>query len=429
MSDMESEDEDDSYMKPIVCKSPGPDTRSKLDILMSERFLESEEWQEMVISLLKLDDSGLIAVYDIVAASIEKMKYNSRLNDGEGIVLHSSCIKFIEKLLNYRPAAIAYQDDSKRNLLRLIIESGRGLTEYFAFDLIKLIVAINKQQLGRPLDDNDILPYDMSSINGGFFAAAFKLIDRKKTTKNPDMYKREILKLIVDANGALPIHLAAKFGGLSTISFLLDEYPESCSVVDKLGGNLLHYAIYNPSEDSLNYLLGRYPKLLLKSNKDGMLPIHDYIYFGKPNNNMKIISSICNINTEVLKKPTFVTKRILLHLVINAFKFQPVSPSADILRLLLRLYPAAVNVKDKFKQTPYDIAVDRKLDTYFLRLLLREDLSMNPQELYRLNYKERRMALFISAGAAIFGSTNEPIIWRMLWMNDKEILKKVISFL
>ena len=75
------------------------------------------------------------------------------------------------------------------------------------------------------------------------------------------------------------------------------------------------------------------------------------------------------------------------------------------------------------------MAVSRKLDPYFLRLLLRADISINPQELFRLNYQERRMALFISSGAAVFGSTEKITIWRKLWLENKDMLREVVSFL
>ena len=238
----------------------------------------------------------------------------------------------------------------------------------------------------------------------------------------------------------LPIHFAAKFAGLSIVSFLLDEYPESATIVDIYGRNLLHLSMDNPFKEVAIHLNNQYPELNFQQCNLGRIPL---IYaFPEISTDMNIVSSICNTNLEVLKiVSTRAFRSLPLHQLIDCRRMiQPVSPLADtlrlFLRLFLRLYPAAANIKDVFGQTPYDIAVNnnlvarsRKLDNYFLRLLLRADISINPQELYRLNYQERRMALFLSSGKAIFETSNKSIIWRKLWIDNIDILKEVVSFL
>ena len=109
--------------------------------------------------------------------------------------------------------------------------------------------------------------------------------------------------------------------------------------------------------------------------------------------------------------------------------FTPLSQKADIFRLFLRLYPAAASTKNAEGRTPYDLAESRFIDDYFLRLLLRADMSINPQELYQLNYQERRMALFISSGKAVFGSTDKITIWRKLCLENMDMLRQVMSYL
>ena len=358
---------------------------SPLDILIRERFLESDKWLEMVECLLALDNSPSV-VYNAVAKSFFHMKDNSRLfniQDEEGEVLRSKCINFIEKVLRDCPAAITYQAYGKYGILCSLFKSfSKCLSEYFVLDLMNLIVSIDKQAVR-----------------------------------------------LLNSDGSLPLHHAIQFGGISCVSFLLNQYPESATIVDIHCFNILHHAIYNPSEEVILYLLGEFPELCLQYNNDGILPFHYYIQSFITHHNMNIVSRFWKIDPDILKKPTLDTASLPLHLHIETFKSEPVSPAADILRLFLHLYPAAVNIKDIDEKTPYDIAVRRKLDTYFLRLLLRADVSINPQELHRLNYQERRMALLISSGAAVYESTKEPIIWRMLWIENKEVLKKVVSFL
>ena len=339
----------------------------------------------MVECLLSLDSSPVV-VYNVVVLSFVYMRENSHLfsrQDEKGVVLRNKCIKFIEKVLRDCPAAITYQIDGKHGLLFLLIDwLSACVPEYFVLDLMKLFVLIDKQAVR-----------------------------------------------LLNSDGFLPLHHAIQYGYLSVIIFLLDEYPESATVVDNRGSNILHHAVHNPLEEVVLYLLNRFPGLSLQYSNGVISPFHNYTHFVEHHHNVSTISTFCNIDPEIMKKPTFVNKSLPLHLLIKTFESQPVSPSADIFRFFLSSYPAAANIKDIDEKTPYDIAVSRNLDDYFLRLLLRADQSINPQELYRLNYQERRMSLFISSGAAIFGSTNEDIIWRMLWIENKEVLKKVVSFL
>ena len=221
-----------------------------LDILTRERFLESDKWLEMVECLLALDNSPSV-VYNVVAASFDNMRDNSLLyssQDGEGELLRSKCIKFIEKVLRNCPAAVTYQTDGKYGLLCLLFELVENyLPECFVLDLMKLIVSIDKQ----------------------------------------------VVRLLT-SYGSLPIHFAAWYGGISCVSFLLNEYPESATAVNNIGSNILHCAIHQSLDEVIIYLLGRFPELSLQYNNDGILPFHNYIRFGT-HHNMSIVSTFCNI--------------------------------------------------------------------------------------------------------------------------------------
>ena len=142
---------------------------------------------------------------------------------------------------------------------------------------------------------------------------------------------------------------------------------------------------------------------------------------------------MCSSDPQVVMLPTTGTEydtSLPLHLLIlGRINFEPLSREANIFRLLLRLYPAAANIKDEMGLTPYDMTNSCNLDSYFQRLLLRADMSIKPQQLFRLNYDERRMALFISSGKAIFESTSKYNIWRILWLENKDMLNEVVSYL
>jgi hypothetical protein len=105
-----------------------------------------------------------------------------------------------------------------------------------------------------------------------------------------------------------------------------------------------------------------------------------------------------------------------------------ISPLADAFRLLLRLYPEAVSVKagrSYYKKTPYHLAVDKGFSAYYLRLLLRAAPHLDPAELYRLNWEERRVAMFLAYAAL---SATPPLLARLRYEN-KDLVKLVVSFL
>jgi hypothetical protein len=75
------------------------------------------------------------------------------------------------------------------------------------------------------------------------------------------------------------------------------------------------------------------------------------------------------------------------------------SDEADMLRYLLRHYPAAVTIPagpDDGNKNVYELAIEHKHRDFVRRLLLRAAPELDPDELHRLNYAERRMALFLA---------------------------------
>jgi hypothetical protein len=89
-----------------------------------------------------------------------------------------------------------------------------------------------------------------------------------------------------------------------------------------------------------------------------------------------------------------------LHVLIAQRVFEsPLGNEADMLRYLLKHYPAAVTIPagpvDGNKNV-YQLAVEYEHPDFVRRLLLRAAPELDPDELHRLNYAERRMALFLA---------------------------------
>ena len=235
----------------------------------------------------------------------------------------------------------------------------------------------------------------------------------------------DIIKLVValhnDAvreaglDGWLPVHRAANGSDVEVVEFLLGLYPDAASVMTSGGDNLLHLAVpdFDPTSRAVSkvrYLCSRYPAMIHHRDGDGEIPAHR----ATPSHRFRALLALYEAGgVEQFKTPIAhptvadhsENGYLSLHLFVSSHwcfpvRFNPVSDAADLFRWLLRLYPDAAGIEGgvgaEYKMTPYQLAVDRKLPNYYLRLLLRAAPTLNPPELHRLNYEERRMAMFLA---------------------------------
>ena len=113
---------------------------------------------------------------------------------------------------------------------------------------------------------------------------------------------------------------------------------------------------------------------------------------------------------------------------ISQQAYSPLSTWANAFRLLLRLYPEAAGVEagaGQYKTTPYQLAVDKQLPAYYRRLLLRAAPDLDPAELRRLNWAERRMAMYVAHATV----AKTRLLLGKLRVANKDLLKHVVSYL
>jgi hypothetical protein len=116
-----------------------------------------------------------------------------------------------------------------------------------------------------------------------------------------------------------------------------------------------------------------------------------------------------------------------LFLINNAFSLH-VSVEADCFRYLLHLYPAAAAIRDAKETSLYDWAVrPHIIGLYYIRLLLKADLTIEPERRRDLNFSARKEAMFLVFRA--LSSTDEPSIWVKLHHEDRDLLFYAISYL
>ena len=250
----------------------------------------------------------------------------------------------------------------------------------------------------------------------------------------------------VTLHGSLPVHTAARSSTVEVMEFLLGLYSESASVVTTDGSdNLLHLAVFDTEnttsvmEAKVRFLCSRYPAMMLQRDKSGSASLHFLSFF----KNIPVMQILCEIGgQEQMRLPiAHPTKAnysyngwLPLHLLIgkNAEALRDSLPSkaADCFRLFLRMYPEAAGIEGGTgarNKTPYQLAVDENLPPYYLRLLLRAAPNLNPAELHRLNYAERRMAMFLAFGART--SAIDPPFLARLRFEKMDLVKHVMSFL
>ena len=249
----------------------------------------------------------------------------------------------------------------------------------------------------------------------------------------------------VDEDGRLPVHYAAQ-STMAVMEFLLGLYPESSSVVTGRSENLLGLAVIGKEnttsvmEAKVRFLCSRYPEMMLQKHNAGFTPLHAAIC----RENIPAVQILCEIGgqEQVRLQVTHVTDAnykyngwLPLHFLITyntkALRVSLFSKEADCFRTLLRLYPEAAGIEGGvgagYKKTPYQLAVEDKLPRYYRRLLLRAAPDLKPAVLHRLNYAERRMAMFLAFRARTF-ATDPPFLARLRFAK-MDLVKHVISFL
>ena len=251
----------------------------------------------------------------------------------------------------------------------------------------------------------------------------------------------------VDSGGWLPVYTAACMSTVEVMEFLLGLYPEFASLITTTGSkNLLHLAVSGTKSATsvivadVRLLCSRYPAMVLQRDCIGFTPMH----LASMCKDISAIQILCETGgQEQVRLPVahptdascWCNGWLPLHFLINSnagsLRDSLLSKEADCFRMLLRWYPEAAGIKGgvgfSYIKSPYQLAVDNNLPPHYLRLLLRAAPDLDPAELHRLNYAERRMAMFLAFKAR--ASNIDPPFLARLRFAKMDLLKHVVSFL
>ena len=278
---------------------------------------------------------------------------------------------------------------------------------------------------------------------------------------HPDAVKEMCRERYNNQHTYLPVHIAAIYGDVEVMDFLLGLYPDSATIIiDSSYGssqNLLHLTAIGPHSykdydaakqvPKVRYLCTRYPAMMHQRDGVGKTPLHHGLsrsYSYDPSGRIPMATIMLEIGGQELTReptihPTDTNYRengwLPLHYFTTVLSYRSLplpSKEADLFRLMLRWYPEAAGIEGgsgaRFpKQTPYQVADSHGAHPYYLRLLLRAAPDVKPARLHRLNYAERRMAMFLAFTARAKEVT--PLLLARLRFENKDLLKRVVSFL
>jgi ankyrin repeat protein len=156
---------------------------------------------------------------------------------------------------------------------------------------------------------------------------------------------------------------------------------------------------------------------------DGLLPLHFAAQYGS----LEILQFLICKYPEAAAASAPEDSGLPLHCFLRG---EDPSWCIEMLRELLRCYPMAAGKENSKGITPYQIAVKEGMSTLIRRLLLRADPTIDPAELRRLNYEERRMAMFLVFSAIPKDITDSFVVrLRRLKNKDQSLLRLIVAFL
>jgi ankyrin repeat protein len=235
---------------------------------------------------------------------------------------------------------------------------------------------------------------------------------------------------VADDEGSLPLHHAAYGMTLASVKILVEAHPAALSVcTDRYGSPFSQASGRKDSEGLavLKYLYELQPDSIMEFGERKWLPLHFAASFAS----LDIMNFLLSKYSEAAKAQTSLAGSLPLHLLIERFQSDSLSTKfGDMLRVLLRYYPDAAEKPDSDGVIPYSMAVEGAMPFLIRRLLLRAVPVIDPAELRRLNYEERRMAMFLAYSAVPQSITNSFVVrLRRLTNKDHSLLRLIVSFL
>jgi ankyrin repeat protein len=215
------------------------------------------------------------------------------------------------------------------------------------------------------------------------------------------------------------------------VKALVEAYPSALLAPSEDYGNSLCQAASRSDSEGrviVQYLYEKRPSSIREALENNWVSLH----YASRSGSFEIIEFLLERAPGLAAELTFADDSLPLHFLLDRFrdKNDPPVSRINMLRLLLRYYPEGAGKADHLGDSPYDLAVKVGMSTLIQRLLLRADPTIDPTELRRLNYVERRMAMFLAYSAMPQNTSNSFVArLRRVKNKDESLLRLIISFL
>jgi ankyrin repeat protein len=309
-------------------------------------------------------------------------------------------------------------------------------------DIIKRLVTINPAA-AKAADKHGNLPLHMvCEWTGSHVKAAEVAIEALLV-----VYKGAAAT--ANSEGKLPLHVAAYWSSPAVVRKIFAACPNAVVVNSPAVGTPLHQAASRGESEGkagemeiIHFLHEQYEQAVcVKDPEFGWAPVHFAAFGG----HCTVLEAVWRLFPPALKLRATMTGDLPLDVLLAQLMLREcdtLSDEANKLRFLLRQHPAKASISKKYVEVCADgesgasmfeddasNTVSDETPSYFKRILLRALPSLDPTELRKLNYAERRMAMFLFYGSAV-GDIDTTKIWRLLRRSGQDgLIKGIISFL
>jgi ankyrin repeat protein len=147
----------------------------------------------------------------------------------------------------------------------------------------------------------------------------------------------------------VPLHLAARAGSTAVVRLLMDQWPQGLVAADFVRSNTpLHVAASAGKLDSIRVMVEHFPAAIRAKNRDGDTPLHVAARVGSTD----IVRLLTKHWPDGVMTANTVYADTPLHVAAEVGKL-------DAIRVMLEHCPAAIRVKNKNGDTPYDSGARR----------------------------------------------------------------------
>ena len=156
----------------------------------------------------------------------------------------------------------------------------------------------------------------------------------------------------LDGQGCLPVYFAVMNKSTAFCKELIDGYPESLRIDPGDGRLPIHFACAygnrDDTADTIQYMLELDSELINEEDSDGLLPIHRAARSGMT----KSIELLLKFDPDATSKEVNDGgQQLSLHLVCGGY-----TPNLSKVQLLYDIYPEAILARDRYGDTPLDLA-------------------------------------------------------------------------